>query len=388
VVESFFARVRKGLEALSKVSVKELDARGYKKDSDGLLWTKDDRLYIPKVEDLREDCINAVHAHPTSGHYGVRRTLEKVREVFFWEGQKGDVTEYIRKCDSCQRVKAPRMKPQGELHPLNIPYRRWESVSLDLITDLPETKDGHTAIVVFVDRLSKMVHLAPCTKNVDAEGLGELIEHHIFRLHGVPQDLVSDRDVRFKSTFWQESCSGLNIKLSRSTAQHPQSDGQTERMNGILEDTLRHFVTPYQTDWDKLLPVAEFAMNNAHNESIGTTPFMLNYGQSPDTPVIAAIRGKHPKVNKFIGRWSEQLKAARQCLVAAQDRQKRFADKRRRPAEALKVGDKVLISMKHFELVPDVSLKLAPRFIGPFAITEVIGPNNLSYRVELPPPLH
>lgn len=388
VVESFLTRVAKGLEKFTTLPDKELHSRGYRKDPDGLLWTESNQLYIPKVEDLRDDCIAAVHSHPASGHYGLRRTLEKVREVFFWEGQKSDVADFIKKCDSCQRVKAPRMKPQGELQPLRIPFRRWESVSMDLITDLPDTANGYNSIVVFVDRLSKMVHLAPCTKNVDAEQLGELMEHHIFRLHGVPQDIVSDRDIRFSSHFWQDSCANLKIKLSRSSAQHPQSDGQTERANGVLEDTLRHFVSPYQNDWDKLLPVAEFAMNNAFNESIGTTPFMLNYGQSPDTPVIAALRGKNPQVNKFVGRWGEQLKAARDCLVAAQDSQKRFADKHRRPAPELRVGDQVLISMKHFELVPGLKLKLAPRFIGPVPITEVIGPSNLSYRVELPPPLH
>jgi RNase H-like domain found in reverse transcriptase/Reverse transcriptase (RNA-dependent DNA polymerase)/Integrase zinc binding domain len=388
VVESFLTRVRKGLDGMSKLSAKELDARGYKRDADGLIWTKQDLLYVPNVESLREDCISAVHAHPTSGHYGLRRTLEKVREVFFWEGQKADVQRFLRTCDSCQRCKAPRMKPQGELHPLNIPFRRWQSIAMDLITDLPVTQNGFDSIVVFVDRLSKMVHLAACTKTVTADQLGDLMEQHVFRLHGLPQDIVSDRDIRFNSSFWQESCEDLQIKMSRSTGQHPQSDGQTERANGILEDTLRHFVSPYQQDWDKLLAVAEFAMNNAYNESIKTTPFMLNYGQSPDTPVIAALRRKNPNVNKFVGRWSEQLKEARDCLEAAQQRQKYHADKKRRPAEELAVGDYVLISMKHFELVPGLKLKLAPRFIGPVPITAVIGPKHLAYRVELPPPLH
>lgn len=388
VVESFLARVKEGLKLVETLSTNELKKRGYRKDSDGLLWTTKEQLYIPKMADLREDCIAAVHSHPTGGHYGLKRTLEKVREVFFWEGQKSDVADFVRNCDSCQRTKALCMKPQGELHPLNIPFRRWESISMDLITDLPETKEGFTAIVVFVDRLSKMVHLAPCTKHVTAEQLGQLLEKHVFRLHGVPQDIVSDRDIRFETKFWQESCSNLKIKLNRSTAQHPQSDGQTERANGVLEDTLRHFVSPNQDDWDELLSVAEFAMNNAYNESIQTTPFMLNYGQTPDTPVIAALRGKNPHVNKFVGRWGEQLKTARDCLVAAQARQKKFADKHRRPAEQFQVGDQVLISMKHFALVPGLKLKLAPRFIGPFPITELIGPSNLSYRVELPPPLH
>ena len=129
-------------------------------------------------------------------------------------------------------------------------------------------------------------------------------------------------------------------------------------------------------------------MNNAYNESIRNSPLMLNYEQSPDTPVVAALRHKNPDVNKFVGKWSEQLKIARSCLEAAQQRQKAQADRHRRPTPILRVGDQVLISMHHFELTPGLKLKLAPRYIGPVPITEVIGPKNLAYRVELPPPLH
>lgn len=118
---------------------------------------------------------------------------------------------------------------------------------MDVITDLPESKRGFKTIVVFVDRLSKMVYLAPCIKNVDAEQLVLLLEQYVFRVHGVPQDIASDRNIRFASKFWQERCSHMDIKLSRSTAQHPQSDGETERANGILEHTLRHFARPIKT---------------------------------------------------------------------------------------------------------------------------------------------
>lgn len=116
------------------------------------------------------------------------------------------------------------MKPQGEMHLLSTPFRRLQSASKDLITDLPEIQKGNDATVVFVDRLSKMVHFVPCTKSVDAEQWGELLERKVFRLHGIPQDIVSDRNVRFKSTCWQDSCEHLRIKLSLSTAQHPRSD--------------------------------------------------------------------------------------------------------------------------------------------------------------------
>jgi hypothetical protein len=173
-----------------------------------------------------------------------------------------------------------------------------EWVSLDLITDLPLTKKGHDAVVVFIDRLSKMVHVAACTKTVTAERLAELFEQEVFKHHGIPKGIVSDRDVRSQSDFWKSFNGKLGIKLNMSTAKHPLTDGQTARANGILEDTLRHFVGPYQTDWDEYLAVAEFAINNAWSQSTQTTPFMLSYGQHPDTPVTLQLGSHNPTVNK------------------------------------------------------------------------------------------
>lgn len=391
-VPGLLDRIRKSYGDLNNLNKRELKSRRLRKDDSGLLWTTvssyGEQLYVPEDESLRRECISAVHSHPTGGHFGVQRTKAKVKEVFHWEGLAKDVEKFVRNCDSCQRVKAPRHLPKGELHPLSIPGRRWESVSMDLITDLPPTKRGFDSIVVFVDRLSKMVHLEACTKSVTAAGLARIFEERIFRYHGFPQDIVSDRDVRFRALFWKELCARIGIHHSMSTAEHPQSDGQTERANQVLEDTLRHFIGPVQNEWDERLPVVEFAMNSAINASTQASPFMLNYGQLPDTPVVAYLRGKNPQVNRFVGRWHEQLSYAKQCLEAAQDRQKHFADKHRKPAEPFKVGDQVLLHMKHFRLAPGLKLKLSPRFLGPFTVTEVIGPKNLSYRIDLPAPWH
>jgi hypothetical protein len=185
---------------------------------------------------------------------------------------------------------------------------------MDLLKDLPATKRGYDAIVVFVDRLSKMVHGSACTKSVTAERLEEIFAHEVLKHHGLPSDIVSDRDVCFQSEFWKTVHNRLGVKLSMSTAEHPQSDGQTARANGILEDTLRHFVGPYQTDWGAYLAVAEFAMNNAWNQRIQNTPFMFKFGQHPDTPEVVALPGRNPAVNKFIGKWSDQLARAERCL--------------------------------------------------------------------------
>jgi len=281
-------------------------------------------------------------------------------------------------------MKAERQKPYGLLQPLQIPGRRWESVSMDLITDLPRTPDGKDAIVVFVDRLSKMCHVAACTKTVTGEGVAHIFEWCVWKHHGIPQDIVSDRDVRFMAAFWKEMARMFGIKLNMSTARHAQTDGQTENANGILEDTLRHFVGPYQTEWSSLLPAAEFAMNNAWSQSVQNTPFMLNYGQNPDTPVIAGLRSLNPGVNKFVGKWSDQIKKAKQCMRAAQERQKRYADKKRRPAPEFKEGDEVLIHVKHFKLATGLRAKLAPRFLGPFKVLAKIGAAGMAYRVQLP----
>lgn len=387
LVDDLLARCREGCDNMQRSDQKRFDKLRLIKHQDGLYWTSEDRLYIPDVGTLRRECIDAVHSNPQYGHYGVARTIRKVREVFHWERVSVDVAEFVKHCDSCQRIKASHQLPQGELHPLPIPTRRWESVSMDLITDLPLTERGFDTIVVFVDRLSKMVHLAPCTKSVTATELVHLFENNVWKLHGVPSDIVSDRDVRFAS-FWGLMCEHFGIVHNKSSGKHPQSDGQTENANGVLEDTLRHFVNDSQNNWDTLLPVAEFAMNNAYNSTIQNTPFMLNYGQHPDTPVALFLRNVNPRVNKFVGRWSEQLQIAKRCIEAAQQRQKASANRRRRPAEELVVGDRVLIHIKHFRLKPGLKLKLAPRYLGPFLITEVIGQHKLSFRVELPTPLH
>jgi hypothetical protein len=380
----FIDRVSIGYEPDYNLSKESFDDGTYRRDKTGLYWTDKEQLVIPNYGNLREECIHSVHTHPYAGHYGVYRTLKKAQEVYFWPGMRSQVESFVKKCDSCQRVQYVRQKTQGELHPLQIAERRWDSVSMDLITDLPLTKRGHDAIVVFVDRLSKMMHAAPCTKTVTAERLAELFEQEVFKHHGLPKDIVSDRDVRFQSDFWKKFHTKMGTKLSMSTAKHPQSDGQTERANGILEDTLRHFIGPYQTDWDEYLAVAEFAMNNAWNQSIQNTPFMLNYGQHPDTPATLPLRVQNPAVNKFVGKWSEQLTRAKRCLETAQQRQKCQVDRHRRPAPEFAPGDEVLVQTRFFKLHEGIRPKLAPRYLGPFKVLANIGPANLAYRLELP----
>ena len=260
---NFFARVAEAHAGDSSVSESRRTALNLRKDTRGLWWTPDECLYVPDVDTLRKECFESVHMHPYSGHYGNMRTLAKAKTIFYWPNMARDIESWCSTCDSCQRVKAQRQKAQGKLQPLQIPGRRWGSVSMDLITDLPCTSNGNDSIWVVVDRLSKMVHLVALKKTCTAESLAAVYEREVFRLHGIQESIVSDCDVRFTSRFWRALQERFKTKLHMSTKFHPQTDGQTENANGVLEDTLRHFVGPFQSDWGDRLPVVEFAMNNA-----------------------------------------------------------------------------------------------------------------------------
>ena len=169
-----------------------------------------------------------------------------------------------------------------------------------------------------------------------------------------------------------------------STAYHPQTDGQTEHVNGVLEDTLRHFVGPYQQDWDEFLASAEFALNNSWHHNLRNTPFMLNYGHNPDDPTVSKLRSLNPAISNFVGKWSEQLTRAKKCLEAAQKRIKHFADRKRRSTPQCQPGDMVLLSVKNFRPQSGLCRKLAPRFFGPFRVIEAVGSAKLAFKPELP----
>ena len=165
---------------------------------------------------------------------------------------------------------------------------------MDLITALPEPQSGNTAIVAFVDWLTKMTHLAACGANIGAEDSAKLFRHEVFRLHSLPYELIIDRDPRFTSHFMTEVCRLLNIIQRMSTAYHPQTDGETGRANRTLEEMLRHFVNPVQDDWDEHLPMVEFAINDAWQESTHETPFMLHHGQHTLNPMSLQTHSRVP----------------------------------------------------------------------------------------------
>ena len=191
--------------------------------------------------ELRQQILVENHDVPTAGHVGINRTVDLIKRKYWWRGIWSDVVAYVRSCPVCQLTKSDNLKKAGEMQPIPLPERAWQQITTDLVTDLPES-EGKTAIAVFVDRLTKMMHMVPCTKEVTATQYARLFVDNVFRLHGMPEVIISDRDPRFVSKFWEELFSILGTDLRFSTAFHPQTDGQSEVTIRVLENFLRPYV--------------------------------------------------------------------------------------------------------------------------------------------------
>lgn len=357
-----------------------LHKHGVTCDSDGY-YRREGKVVVPGQHDLRSRLIMDAHDTPLAGHRGIERTLELLKRNFWWPGMRSQVEQHVRSCLLCQRNKAPTQAPGGLLQPLPVPSKPWESVTVDFVTHLPLTANGYNAIVVFVDRLTKMVRVAPTTDACTAEELAQLFIDNVVRNHGFPEDMTSDRGPQFNSNFWAEVLRLAQCNQKLSSAFHPQTDGQTERMNRVLQEVLRNYVNPALDDWDTKLSLVEFAINNTYNETIKATPFQLNHGRDPHLPHLTGLRSKVPSAVHFCNELRDRLEHAKAAMAAAQERYKHYADATRREA-TYKEGQLVLLSTKNIRFNHPGSGKLLPRYIGPFRIAKRI--NEVAFRLTLP----
>ena len=199
-------------------------------------------------------------------------------------------------------MKSNNRKKVGALQPIPLPERAWQQITTNLVADLPES-EGKSAVAVFVARLTKMVHFFPCTKETITTEYARLFVNQVFKLHGMPEVIISDCDLRFMSKFWEEMFSLLGTDLRFSTAFHLETDGESEVTIHVLENFLQPYIEQRPSIWTVQLPLAEFATNNAINVSTGFTPFYLSSGQHPIIPTMLLTRGR-PKS------WNEAVKEA------------------------------------------------------------------------------
>jgi len=249
---------------------------------------------------------------------------------------------------------------------------------MDFVTDLPKSV-GYDTILVVIDRLTKMSHFIPYSKDLDVRQFANLFIKEILRLHGLPHDIITDRGTLLTSDLWKETTGKLGIERQLSTAFHLQTDGQTEQTNAILEQYLRAYINYQQDDWCGYLPLAEFAYNNGYQETIKNTPLFANYGINPEYEMIGhLIKGKQTKR----GEMTQLLESLKNEMVAAQLRQKEYHDLHRKPDPNLRSGDMVWLLSWNIKTTRP-SKKLDYKKIGPFKILAKIGTS--AYKLALPP---
>jgi hypothetical protein len=367
---------------LGQLMMKDPDGYGMRL-IDGILYNPQDCIYVPDDQVLRTKILQEVHDAPTGGHLGIEKTLVRLGRLCWWPGMRKEVQDYVLSCVSCQSNKSINRLPAGKLQPLPIPNRRWEQVSMDFIGPLNVTKRGNDFILVVVDKLSKMAHFLPCKTTITAPQVAGLFMREIVRHHGMPHSIVSDRDTRFTSHFWRELWNLFGTKLNMSTARHPETDGQTERMNRVLEEILRAYVSKEGDDWDEHLDIAEIAYNNSKHASTGFTPYYLNSGSDIHLPIDHALSSSalspNPSAAECVHQMHLDLTIAKENILKAQQRQEKYANRKRRDADEYEVGDRVMLST---EGMTGKSGKLLSKFIGPFQVIAV--PSLLNVKLLLP----
>jgi transposase InsO family protein len=241
------------------------------------------RLVVPANEDLRLELLRLHHDAPIAGHPGRSNTYKLLARSYFWPLMGSDVARYVRNCALCRRTKNLRQSTPGLLQSMPVPSQRWQEISVDFVTGIPQSGNNYNAVMCVVDRLTKRRRLIPCRDDIDARGTAELYIQHVYSQHGLSEFVTSDRGPQFTAAFWKQVCRRLGIRQRLSTAYHPETDGQTENANAVFEQYLRAYVNYLQDDWSDWLSLAEFTANNWTSESTQFSPFYADIGRHPRT---------------------------------------------------------------------------------------------------------
>lgn len=353
--------------------------------SEGLLTFKD-KVIIPDCDNLRLDIVKDRHNSLIAGHPGRKKTIDLVTCSFYWPGMRKFIQSYVDTCETCKRTKSTHHRAYGNLKSLPIPPHPWSSISMDMIEQLPPSS-GFDAILVVVDRLTKMALFIPTTTLVTSEELARLYLRHVFSKHGLPSSIVSDRGSEFTSRFWRSFTALMGVENHFGSAYHPQTDGQTERVNQCLEQYLRCFSDHLQDNWSDLLPLAEFSYNNTSHSATTMSPFFVNKGYHPtaffstnEPPSPDSITS--PAAQSYADELKNLHKFAQEEISKAQAQSAQQYDKKRQPAPNFQEGDKVWLSAENIRSLRPTK-KLDHRQLGPFPVAKKV--NSHAYRLDLPP---
>lgn len=379
-------KAQEGNEEMEKIKklIEEKKTKEFSIHDDGSVRFNG-RWCIPSsCTELKEKVMKEGHNTTYSIHPGGDKLYKDLKLMFWWNNMKREVAEFVARCLTCQKVKSEHKRPQGTIQPLPVPEWKWDDIAMDFVVGLPKTAKGFTKVWVIVDRLTKVAKFVPMKDNWSMEQCGKVYVDQVVRHHGVPSTIVSDRDSRFLSHFWEALQKAFGTDVLKSTAFHPATDGQSERTIQTLEDMLRACALDYPKTWDEMLALIEFSYNNSYHSSIKMAPFEALYGRKCRSPLCWNDISETVTLGpQMIEDTVNQVRYIREKMRAAQDRQKAYADQNRRDSE-YQVGEKVLLKVSPMKGVMRFGQKgkLSPKFIGPYDIIERIG--RLAYRLDLP----
>ena len=366
---------------ITELSVTHSNDKGFSLQ-DGILRYKG-RVWVGNNDLAQQHILQALHSSGLGGHSGVLATYHRVKQYFAWTKMKETVHQYVSRCSICQQAKSEHVRTPGLLHPLPVPTEAWQVICMDFIEGLPLSNNCNVILVV-IDKFSKYSHFIPLHHPFTAFKVAQEFMNHVYKLHGMPGMIISDRDRIFTSKLWQELFRLADTTLHMSSAYHPQTDGQSERLNQCLEGFLRCMAHPCPKKWASWLPLAEYWYNTSFHSALGRTPFEVLYGYPPRALGITVTDCASADLDSWLKERATMTEVICQQLLRAQQRMKSQADKHR-SERSFQVGDLVYLKLQPYiqqSVQARGNQKLAFRFFGPYKILQRVG--EVAYKLDLP----